>query len=153
MPNQKHVLPALLIAMSLSLFVGPALAKGAMPVRIQGPGLPAAGIEVTDRDNYEPLAMGSLPDFYSRAAPLSAARIGYAIQRFWVDEAGNESIFDDLVYYPAPNGGRGIVHYVGIHNGRSEYDGEWYYASRAADAVLRRLLGLSPQCGPSFCLE
>jgi hypothetical protein len=153
MLNRKHIPLAALIAAALSLIVVPAFAKGAMPVRVTGPGLPAAGIEITDPADYLSLGMGSLPDFQSPTDPPTAPRIGYTMQRFGVDDAGKKQIFDDLVYYPGPPGERGIVYYVGIHNGSSEYDGKWFYASRSADAVLRRLLGLAQQCGPTYCLD
>ena len=148
----KRMLSVLLLIVLLFAGVTTAQAKGAMPVRIEGPGLPAAGIELTDPADYEALAMGSLPDFFSAADPVPAYRKGYTIQRFWVDETtGQERVFDDLIYYPDPAGGRGIVYYVGIHDGWSEYDDHWFYAASAADALLREVLDLPAEAsaGPN----
>lgn len=139
----KRVMTVLLLIVLLFAGLTPARAKGPMPVRIEGPGLPAGGIELTEPADYEPLAMGALPDFFSAADPVPASWTGYAVQRFWVDETtGQAQIFDDLIYYPDPAGERGVVYYVGIHNGWSEYDEHWFYASAAADARLRVVLGL-----------
>ncbi len=49
---------------------------------------------------------------------------GYEITRYYID-AGQESTFDQLHYYPKT----GYVFYDGIVNGDSEYDGKWYKAN------------------------
>lgn len=64
-------------------------------------------------------------DFYSDKTKEPAnPGTGYEITRYYMD-AGRESAFDRLFYYPET----GFVYYEGLVNGESEYDGKWYKAN------------------------
>jgi hypothetical protein len=119
----------------------PASAKGPMPVLISGPGLPSGGVDIQDLDEAAPLSMGMLEDFVrGEIEPPSWAVLSYRLQRYGIDSAGQRRIFDQVDYYPNPTGGLGVVHYIGIYHGRSEYDGKWYAAKPEGDAAMRSLL-------------
>ena len=54
--------------------------------------------------------------------------------------------FDQVVYFPDPEGGRGSIFYGGIVNGSSEYDGKWFRASQEGEAALRAALASAHMC-------
>ena len=49
--------------------------------------------------------------------------------------------FDRALYYPNPSGGQGYIFYVGLLNGSSEYDGQWFRASVQNERALQHILG------------
>jgi len=65
-----------------------------------------------------------------------------------------ERPFDRLTYYPSASGERSSIFYEGlrISGGWSEYDGKWFYVTKAGDAAMRRLLkqlGAAPATLPA----
>ncbi len=140
----------------------PALAKGSMPVTITGPGLPQAGVDISNMEQAAPFSMAALEDFDAGVIeqPAWAAEgSGYFLERY-VMRGRVRQIFDHAVYYPHPGGLRGVVYYAGIHNGSSEYDGRWYYATPEGDRAMRALIaahagraGGNPSRGWSFALR
>lgn len=117
-----------------------ASAKGpADKVTITGPGLDEM-IEITDPDIAGALSMGAIEDFPRAIDMPDRLGAGYELTRYFRLENGSYQPFDQIAYYPDLYGGSGYVNYLGIVNGRSEYDGKWFRAQEAADAVMRQVL-------------
>lgn len=66
-------------------------------------------------------------------APLNIPKGGYEITRYYIDGRW-EVAFDKLHYYPQV----GLVHYDGIVNGWSEYDGKWYRAKPEINVLFEK---------------
>ncbi len=106
---------ALLLTLMISITV---LAKGNFSfITISGPNLKET-IRSTDP--------ALVTDFFAFAdfsrTPVEAPAnpgVGYEITRFYID-AGSESAFDKLHYYPET----GFVYFDGLVGGSSEYDGK-----------------------------
>jgi hypothetical protein len=119
-----------------------ALAKGvADKLMIRGPGL-ASELEVTDPVVLEALGWGAPADFGDRqtlVAPTFGA--SYEIVRFLKEQDGVLRPWDRLHYYPQPAGSRGLIFYDGqLGPDSTEFDGHWFSAEPAAEAVLRCFL-------------
>ena len=134
----------LVLLMLIALLVTQvALAKGPpQKVTISGGDL-AEEIEITgDEATLNALAMMTLEDYRTRSdeAP-SVEGDGYFIARYYMDSRTGRYIpFDELRYFPDPEGGRGYINYVGIVNGSSEYDGEWFRTNLDSEAVLQAVI-------------
>jgi hypothetical protein len=131
-----------LILSALALLVvirDPAMAKGpADKVTVNGPGLKRE-IEVTAAGALQALSIGQLEDFKSPIAAPSEVGPGYELTRYYKDK-GDFIAFDHVRYHPDPAGGRGYVIYLGLTNGRSEYDGQWFRATAQGEQALQHLL-------------
>jgi hypothetical protein len=132
----KSLLILLIVALVLAQT---ALAKGPpQKVTISGGDL-AGEIEITDDETVlNALSMMTLEDYdtLTAEAPEGISGDGFLITRFYEDPPGRYFPFDQVRYYPDPEGRRGYLFYVGIVNGSSEYDGMWFRASEAGEAVL-----------------
>lgn len=117
-----------------------ASAKGpADRVTITGPGLDEM-IDITDPDIVEPLSMVMLEDFEQSINMPERLGPGYELTRYFRLEDGTYRPFDQVAYYPNLYGGSGYVNYIGIVNGWSGYDGEWFRAREEADRLMRQVL-------------
>lgn len=126
----------LVLALTLALLLIPTivLAKGSFDyIEVKGPGI-TGNIVITnpalteDFFAFADFSAGSIP------APDNAGQ-GYEVIRVYlVDE--KDRPFDMLEYYPYT----GYVHYIGLAEGTSEYDGQWFVANPAADAPFRSAL-------------
>ena len=137
---KRGLLPGVLVLLALTTSL--ALAKGPPEmVVISGPGL-SGEVESTDREAISALGLGALEDF--QRGPIAAPQVGagYQMARYFKDGASYRP-FDRLTYYPNLPGKRSYIFYEGlrISGGWSEYDGKWFYATKAGDAAMRRLLG------------
>ena len=133
------IVPGVLVLLALTTSL--ALAKGPPDkVVISGPGL-SGEIESTDREAISALGLGALEDF--QRGPIEAPQVGagYQMACYFKDGASYRP-FDRLTYYPNLPGKRSYIFYEGlrISGGWSEYDGKWFYATKAGDAAMRRLL-------------
>jgi len=117
-----------------------ASAKGpADKITITGPGLDEE-IEITDPDVAEALSMAIIEDFRYTIDMPDRLGPGYELTRYFRLENGSYQPFDQIAYYPDLYGGSGYVHYLGMANGWSEYDGKWFRAQKSADEVMRQVL-------------
>ncbi len=117
-----------------------ASAKGpADRVTITGPGLDEM-IDITDPDIVEPLSMAMLEDFEQSINMPERLGPGYELTRYFRLEDGTYRPIDQVAYYPNLYGGSGYVNYIGIVNGWSGYDGEWFRAREEADRLMRQVL-------------
>lgn len=137
----KARLLVLLIVIAL-LAVQAALAKGPpQKVTISGGDL-AEEIEILgDEPALTALAMMTLEDYETRSdeAPDVDGE-GYLVTRFFETTAGHYFPFDEIRYFPDPEGGHGHINYIGIVNGSSEYDGEWFRANTEGETVLQAVI-------------
>jgi len=128
---------AALVALALP---GLAAAKGpASRVIIVGPGLDGALEIVDDAVLLGALSMGMLEDFMRPAEPPAYPAPGFELTRYLETNTG-QMPFDQVVYHPAPDGEPGLVHYLGIVNGSSEYDGRWFHTQPRGERMLREVL-------------
>lgn len=111
-----------------------ALAQGGFTyVEVKGPGI-TGNIAITDPALTEDFF--AFADFTAEPVPAPAnAGEGYQVTRVYVIE-DKDHPFDQLEYYPYT----GYVHYIGLAEGTSEYDGSWFVANPAADAPFRAAL-------------
>lgn len=115
-------------------------AKGPVDkVTISGPGLEEP-IEITDTKTTEFLSMAMLEDFGRHIVAPDRLGPGYELTRSFRLENGSYQPFDRVAYYPDLYGGSGYVNYIGIDNGWSEYDGQWFRAQDKGDKILRQIL-------------
>ncbi|MCI0714692.1 MAG: hypothetical protein L0154_31350 [Chloroflexi bacterium] len=61
----------------------------------------------------------------------------YRLQRQFY-HGGDFQTFDHVAYYQGKDGG--YVHYMGLENGSSEYDGKWYRVQPESDMAMQYLL-------------
>lgn len=123
-----------------------ALAKGPpAKVTISGGDL-AEEIEITgDEATLTTLGTMYLEDYETRSddAPENISGDGYLIIRFY-ENAQNPvhyTPFDQVRFYPNIDGNAaGYIHYIGLVNGSSEYDGQWFRASREGQAALENAI-------------
>ncbi len=155
------LIAALLLAAPISWAKGPP-----QKVTITGGDLPH-DVEITgDAAVLDALQMLVLEDYDTRspyepidiAAYGDSSGAGYLITRYYVNSAGDFFPFDELRYYPALDGGQGYLRYLGIVNGSSEYDGEWFRPSANGEATLQWLIDqargvTSPRPAPSIVLS
>ncbi|MBV6394440.1 MAG: hypothetical protein HFACDABA_00004 [Anaerolineales bacterium] len=122
--------------LTFCLFLLPtaALAKGGFTyVEVKGPGL-TGSIAITDPALTEDFF--AFADFTAGPVPAPTdPGEGYLVTRVYVIE-DKDHPFDQLEYYPYS----GYVHYIGLAEGVSEYDGSWFIASPAAAAPFRAAL-------------
>ena len=127
-----------------ALLTQAALAKGPpQKVTISGGNL-SEEIEITgDEATLNALGMMMLEDYRTRseeAPEVEGLGEGYLITRFYENQSGRLFPFDELYYYPDPDGGRGYTNYIGIVNGSSEYDGEWFRTNSDSEVVLQGVI-------------
>lgn len=97
-------------------------------------------IAVTDIGLTSLLSFAAFEEFMlGEVEPPQNLGEGYELVRQF-KEGVNYHTFDRAMYYPSPDGGRGYVHYLGIENGWSEYDDNWYYAKAEGDMAMQRIL-------------
>jgi hypothetical protein len=122
------------LTLGLLLLPSLALAKGGFTyVEVKGPGI-TGSIAITDPALTADFF--AFADFSAGAIPPPAdPGQGYQITRVYVIE-DKDHPFDQLEYYPYT----GYVHYIGLAEGTSEYDGSWFAANPAADAPFRAAL-------------
>ena len=115
---------ALLIALALP---GLTSAKGpASRIVIVGPGLDGELVLEGDMAVLIPISFAMLEDFMQPVDPPARPAPGFELTRFFETNPGQYVPFDRVAYHPAPDGEPGLVHYLGIVNGSSEYDGRWF---------------------------
>lgn len=133
----KWILLIVMVLMSTSVF-----AKGAAErIVITGPTL-GEEIIVDDAEMTRLLSMGQVEAFGEGEIP-EPENLGeewYELARQYEPTPGQFQTFDRLQYHPNPDGGRGYIFYVGIVNGSSGYDNNWYYVTTAGEAAIRRVL-------------
>jgi hypothetical protein len=133
----------LVLGILIGVTMQSALAKGPpQKITISGGDLPGE-IEITgDYATMSALSMMSLEDYQTLTpdAPQNISGDGYLITRFYETSSGRYVAFDEVRYYPNPDGGRGYLNYLGIVNGSSEYDGKWFRASAAGEAALQAVI-------------
>lgn len=134
----------LLCAVWLATMLPVSEAKGpADRVIIRGDVL-TSEIVIEERNILELLAMGRLEAFRTPldGAPTDIAN-GFEIERQYRDGPGSETYrtFDRVMYYPSTEQGRGYIHYLGLENGASGWDGDWFYVRPEAEATLQQILG------------
>ena len=148
------LIAALLLAAPITWAKGPP-----QKVTITGGDLPH-DIELTGDDQpvLDALQMMALEDYDTRSPyePLDLAAYGdssgdgYLITRYYLNSTTGQYVaFDQLRYYPAHNGGRGYLRYLGLVNGRSEYDGEWFRPSAYGEATLQWLIDQARGASPA----
>ena len=130
-------LKRLIVLILAFVFLSPALvvlAKGQFDyIEVKGPGI-TGDIVITDPALTEDFF--AFADFSAGSIPAPAdAGQGYDIVRVYIVDEKDQP-FDQLEYYPYT----GYVHYIGLAEGTSEYDGKWYIANPAADAPFRAAL-------------
>ena len=126
---------ASLLTLILLLVPAIALAKGGgfTYISVKGPGI-IGDVVITDPALTE--SFFAFADFSAGPIPAPAdPGQGYQIVRAYVIE-DKDHPFDQLEYYPYT----GYVHYIGLAEGTSEYDNNWYAADPAADAPFRAAL-------------
>jgi hypothetical protein len=116
-------------------------AKGpADRITIIGPGLNGE-VVIQDRATLDALSMAALEDFLAPVPDIpESLGFGYELTRFYKVDDNRYIPFDRATYYPDRSGQGGYVLYQGIVNGSSGYDGRWFAAHPASDAVMRRVL-------------
>ncbi len=109
-----------------------AQAKGApRVVTITGPGVRSPLVVRGEAARW--LGLGGFEDL--QGGYLNAPRhLGPAVDL-------NRDGWDHARYYTACAPRRGYVHYIGLYNGSSEYDGRWFHVSAMGEQSLRRILG------------
>jgi len=126
---------ASLLTLILLLVPSLALAKGGgfTYISVKGPGI-IGDVVITNpalTESFLAFANFSAGEIPAPADPGQ----GYQITRAYVVNDKDQP-FDQLEYYPYT----GYVHYIGLAEGTSEYDGNWYAADPAADAPFRAAL-------------
>jgi hypothetical protein len=118
----------------------PASAKGiASLIEIEVPGLENT-IRVEGLDAVWDLSIGQLEDFTQPLDAPADAGVGLYLTRYLSDNERDTYPFDNVVYFASQTGGRGYVYYLGMINGRSEYDGRWFQATPEGDAAISAVL-------------
>lgn len=131
----------ILVGLLVSLLLAQsALAKGPpQKITISGGDLPGEIEIINDESTLNALAMMQLEDHRTLTpdAPENISGDGYLITRYYEVSSGRYVAFDEVRYYPNPDGGRGYLNYVGLVNGSSEYDGKWFRPSASGEAALQ----------------
>lgn len=128
----------LLIALALP---GLTSAKGpASRIVIVGPGLDGELVLEGDMAVLIPISFAMLEDFMQPVDPPARPGPSFELTRFFETDVGQYVPFDRVAYHPAPDGEPGLVHYLGIVNGSSEYDGRWFRTTPKGEATLREVL-------------
>lgn len=152
----------LVLLLALVAVLPTALAKGpANKVTISGGALTEELVITEDETALQALSFMTLEDYETLTddAPEGISGEGYLITRYYEDSRspGRFTPFDEVNYYADPNGEfLGHIHYLGIVNGGSEYDGRWFRASRSGQMTLNEVLGLAavaPETDASVTLE
>lgn len=95
---------------------------------------------ITDLDKIVPVSMANLEAFLAgEVEPPENTDIWYELERQY-RTSHDFFTFDRVRYYPSVDGGEGYVHYLGIENGWSDYDGKWYRSTSVGTAGMRRLV-------------
>jgi len=125
----------ILLVAALALFAAaPAAAKGpAEMIRISGPGLDGHQT-LREPEALDSLSLAALEDFTRPIEAPQQVGPGYTITRYY--DTNEWTPWDQVIYYPDPQGGAGRIFYVGIFNGWSEYDGHWFAANPQSEALL-----------------
>lgn len=124
------ILFAFLIPSSIALAQGDFAYVAVSGQGIQGEMTLTDPIFTQDFFAFADFSKGEIPapaDFDPNAA--------YEITRFYLVDAKPKA-FDSLIYYPD----QGYVHYNGLAEGESEYDGKWYAANPAIERPFREAL-------------
>ena len=136
----KIIRPLAIVFLLSLLTFDVALAKGPpSKVTISGPAL-VGEVEITDPDLLQAFSFYQFENIYRKIeAPLKPGE-GYVVTRYVRD--GTKLIaWDRAIYYPGPTDELGIVFLEGlIGSSASEFDGDWYKASRYGDTVMRQIL-------------
>lgn len=128
------------VVVSLIGHPAPSEAKGpAQKISVLGPGL-SEELEILDPEILPDLSMASFENFLQAVPAPENIGPGYAMTRYYQIENGPFWPFDHLVYHPDPSGGLGVIHYLGIENGWSEYDGKWFAAQPQGEKVFASVL-------------
>lgn len=94
-------------------------------------------ITVTDMSLTALLSMAAFEDFMAgEIEPPENPGQAYTLIRQFRHSGGYET-FDRVEYYPDEK----VVHYLGIENGWSEYDGKWYHVQPEGDMAMQHILG------------
>lgn len=85
------------------------------------------------------LSMGSLEDFMTGAItePADKGEVYYDLERQFKVGPDNYATLDHVRFYPGEGNQPGYVYYLGLENGWSEYDEEWFYARPEATEAFR----------------
>lgn len=107
-------------------------------VIIGGPGI-RGNVEVTESVLLDGLGTEQLVDYNQRVSPAPQLGTGFKLPRYM---DGQGSVFiDQLIYYPHPGSGRGVVLYQGSESSGGEaFRGYYYYATPQGNAAMRKLI-------------
>jgi hypothetical protein len=80
------------------------------------------------------LSMGSLEDFMTGeiAEPADKGETYFDLERQFEISANQIATIDRVRFYPGDDAQPGYVYYLGLENGSSEYDKEWFFAKPEA---------------------
>ena len=130
----KHLLFALLC---VPLITYPAAAKQVDHIIITAPD--GTVTPISDPFLVRALGFGSMEQPPLSVPPPRLEGDGYLLERQSATPNGRAFItFDRVRYYPA--GSQGYFFYIGIENGWSEYDGQWFAATPTAVAAMNHII-------------
>lgn len=136
---------ALLTSMALLLFaaavvVSPALAKGpAQLVEIDIPGF-YHPLRIEDEELLEQLSFGRFEDLDHPVGMPTNVGAGLVLSRYFIEEDGNELLYNRVVYFTDHTGGTGYAFFLGFVHGSSEHDGRWFPVRPAGQEALIQAL-------------
>jgi hypothetical protein len=130
---------AVLIILLLLLIVLRVQAKGRVDrIVLTGPAVEGEMI-LNEPSLVAALSMGSLEDFLAGAfeEPDGKGVAYYDLERQMQVSADRFQTIDRVRFYPGEGIQPGFVHYLGLENGWTEYDGDWFFARPEATAAFR----------------
>lgn len=129
------------LALSFLLWSTPeAQAKGPVHRILISGGDLEGEVVITDVGLTSLLSLGYFEDFMAgEIEPPETLSEGYTLVRQFRNGSTYQT-FDRTVYYPNEKGERGYVHYLGIENGSSGYDGKWYSVLPEGEMAMQRTL-------------
>ena len=117
--------PIVLVMVLLLTGLMPASAKGVVDKVTLSGSLWYGDIEITEPDFLEYLALGVFTNFEKEIEGPPLVSSGVLMTRAYQD-MDDYQLLDRLLYFPGKEPGQGVVYYVGLANGASQFDGIWY---------------------------
>src|SRR5687768_8198391 len=135
------VFVAVVLLAGVFLQLAPSNAKGPVDrILITGGDLKGE-VVVDDLQIAALLSIAALEDLGGeRFTPPANLGKPYELERQYKRGSVTYSTFDRVHYYPDPEGGRGYINYIGIENGSSGYDGDWFHATEMGDLAMQYAL-------------